>query len=307
MDTNADDHRDMSERGEKKCSDTIEGLISAEEEPWQVGRPNRESMAMDTEADNTNMPRRKDSDLQLGMGKEDEAPVSGLSNMDRESTGTIGSEMESVLSTGLDVPSDDRYPQSGTDSMKGKKTGGQQYAIVDANMTTGDSNEGVERQEQAVKEQEASEPETRLEADSEKNTATYGVHENRNPETEGDRQTKPSSAERRRKSNDVGQGAQPLAPVEIANNIAEKYYVSKTLALLSPPKYNQFTSIVSAYDVDITGQDFARLQIDTKLNDGNIDWMMRWWAGQVNGRFGEKPSPPPSNSHAPRCYFASTY
>ena len=33
MDANADDHRDMSERGETKCSDTSEGLISAEEEP----------------------------------------------------------------------------------------------------------------------------------------------------------------------------------------------------------------------------------------------------------------------------------
>jgi hypothetical protein len=51
----------------------------------------------------------------------------------------------------------------------------------------------------------------------------------------GDRRTESSSVERRRKSNDVGQGVQPTAPVDIANNIVEKNYVRKTLALLSPP------------------------------------------------------------------------
>ena len=136
MDANADDHRDMSERGEKKCSDTSEGLTSAEEEPRQVGRPNREPIAMDTEADNTNMPRNEDSDLQLDMGREDEAPESGLSNIDRESTKTIGSEMGSALPKGLDVPSKDRYPQTGIDPMQGKKKGGQQYVVGDTNMTT---------------------------------------------------------------------------------------------------------------------------------------------------------------------------
>jgi Ulp1 family protease len=171
---------------------------------------------------------------------------------------------------------------------------------------TKDAPEATTR-EQSVKEQEAGESESPLEAERGKNTATGGVHENRDPETKEDRHTKPSSDERRRKSNDVGQGTQPLAPVEIANNIAEKNYVSKTLALLSPPKYNQFTIIVSAYDVNITGQDFERLQVGTKLNDGNIEWMMRWWAGQVNGRFGKKPSPPQPNQQLPRCYFASTF
>ena len=51
-----------------------------------------------------------------------------------------------------------------------------------------------------------------------------------------------------------------MAPVEIAKNIAERNYVSKTLALLSPPTYDKFTNIVSAYDVDITREDLARLQ-----------------------------------------------
>ncbi len=84
-------------------------------------------------------------------------------------------------------------------------------------------------------------------------------------------------------------------------------YVSKTLALLSLPKYDQYTNIVSAYDVDINREDLERLQPGTKINDGNIDWILRWWAGQVNGGFGNKPSPPQSNTQSPRCYFASTY
>ena len=409
MNTNADDPRGMSERDEKKCSDTSEGLILAEEQ-WKVGRTNKETIAMDTEADNTHVPRNEDSDVQLDMGKEDGAPESGLSNMDRESTSKIGVEMGTTLPKGPDVPSGDRYLQTGIDLMQGEKMGGPPEAVGDTNTTTdkalkghdnklhprsdsGDSERGIEHhngmeegilqgneadtatrsrkrhnhnetsvknlgdmeasdqltygirtsdyasgvalhvqdetvmiehlgeesegrghgtamttenswqntkdspetitREQAVKEQEAGESETPLEEEREKNT--------------GDGHTEPSSDEHRRKSNDVGQGAQPMAPVEIAKNIAERNYVSKTLALLSPPTYDKFTNIVSAYDVDITREDLARLQTGTKLNDGNIDWMMRWWAGQVNGRFGKKPSPPQSNSQLPRCYFASTY
>ncbi len=391
-----------------------------EEEQWKVGRPTRETIVMDMETDNTNVPRNEDSDLQLDTGKEDGPQESGLSNMDRENTRKPGAEMETALPRGLDEPSGDQYLQTGTDPIHGEKMGGQPDAVGDANMTTdsapswynkklnpridsGDSEEGIEQQdgtevgilqgneagtttrsrkrqisvkdlgdteasgqlqrdirtgdhangvaihmqdetggiehlteesegrghgtatttensgqntkdapeattrEQAVKEQEAGESETPLEAERGKNTATGGVHENRDPETKEDRHTKTSSDERRRKSNDVGQGAQPLAPVEIAKNIAERNYVNKTLALLSPPKYDQFTNIVSAYDVVITREDLPRLQTDTKLNDGNIDWILRWWGGQVNGSFGKKPSPPQSNPQLPRCYFASTY
>ena len=404
MDTNADDSRGISERDEKKCADTSNSLMLTEEEQWKAGRPNRETIAMDMEADNTNVPRNEDSDLQLDTGTEYGTPENGLRNMDRENTRKLGAEMETALPRGLDEPSGDQYLQTGTDPIYGKKMGGQPDAVGDASMTTdsapswhnkklnpridlGDSEEGIEQQdgteagmlqgneagtatrsrkrqtsvrdlgdteasgqlkrdirtgdhangvdmhmqdetgriehlaeesegrgqstamktensgqhtkdapeattrEQSVKEQEAGESESPLEAERGKNTATGGVHENRDPETKEDRHTKPSSDERRRKSNDVGQGAQPLAPVEIAKNIAEKNYVSKTLALLSPPKYNQFTNIVSAYDVDITGQDLARLQIGTKLNDGNIDWMMRWWTGQVNGGSGRNHHP----------------
>jgi hypothetical protein len=162
-------------------------------------------------------------------------------------------------------------------------------------------------QEQAVKEQEVGDSETLLEEEGGKNTAMGGARENRDPETKDDRRIKPSSDERRRKSNDVRQGAQLLTPVEIARNIAERDYISKTLALLPAPKYGQFTNIVSAYDVVITRGDLARLQTGIKLNDGNIDWMLRWWAGQVNGGFGNKPPPPQLNQQLPRCYFASTY
>jgi Ulp1 family protease len=134
-----------------------------------------------------------------------------------------------------------------------------------------------------------------------------GVHENRDLENKEDRRIQPYGDERMRKSNDVRQGAQLLTPVEIAKNIVERDYISKTLTLLPAPKYDQFTNIVSAYDVVITRGDLARLKTGTKLNDGNIDWMLRWWAGQVNGGFGKKPPPPQPNQPLPRCYFASTY
>ncbi len=104
MVTNADDSRGMSERDEKKCSGTSNGLISAEEEEWKVGRPNRETIVMDTEADNTNAPRKKN------RGGNGDGP--------------------------LDEPSGDRYLQTGTDPIHGEKMGGQPDALGDANMTT---------------------------------------------------------------------------------------------------------------------------------------------------------------------------
>jgi Ulp1 family protease len=169
-----------------------------------------------------------------------------------------------------------------------------------------DSAEAIAR-DQTVKEQVIGGLEIPLEAEKEKNTVTNGAHKNRDPATTGDRHTEPPSDVHRRKLRDEGQGAQPTEPVDLARSIAEKDYTGKTLALLSPPRYNQSTNIVSAYDVDIARKDLARLQTGTKLNDRNIEWMLRWWAGQVNGRFGERPSPPQPNLQLPRCYFASTY
>jgi Ulp1 family protease len=104
-----------------------------------------------------------------------------------------------------------------------------------------------------------------------------------------------------------GQRDQPPAPpVETAVAIKERHHVSKTLALLSSPSYDKHTIIVSAFDTCITKADFARLQPDVMITDEVVNWMMRWWATQVNGRFGSDPIPPPYNPQMPRCYFAST-
>ncbi len=201
MDKNTDDSRDMSEWGEKKCSDTRGGPILVEEEQWIVVRSNRATISMDTEADNANVPKNEDSDLQLGLGEDEGAPERGLSNMDRDRTRENGSEMETALSRDLDIPSRDRYLQTGVDPMQGKETGGRPDDEASEVNTTTDSAQKL-----------------------------------------GDRHTEPSNVERRRKSNDVGQGVQQTAPVDIANNIVEKNYVRKTLALLSPPQFGQFTN-----------------------------------------------------------------
>jgi hypothetical protein len=73
-----------------------------------------------------------------------------------------------------------------------------------------DSPEATTR-DQTVEEQKVGESDIPLEAEREKNTATSGVHENRDSETKEGRHTKSFSDERRRKSN-VGQGAQSLTP-----------------------------------------------------------------------------------------------
>ncbi len=174
MDTNADDSRDMSEWGEKKCSDTSGGLILAEEEQWIVDRSNRATIVMDTEADNANVPKNEDSDLQLGLGEDEGAPERGLSSMDRDRTRENGSEMETALPRDLDIPSRDRYLQTGVDPMQGKETGGRpDDAASEVNTTTdsaqklhnnklnprldsGENEKGIDRKQ--VREREAGEP-----------------------------------------------------------------------------------------------------------------------------------------------------
>jgi hypothetical protein len=111
-------------------------LISAEEEQWKVGRPNGKTTAMDKEADNTTVPRNEDSDLQPDTGKEDRASASGLSNMDREGTSVIETEMGTAPPRGLDKRNGDQYLQPETDSIQGKETRNQPNVISDANMTT---------------------------------------------------------------------------------------------------------------------------------------------------------------------------
>ncbi len=165
---------------------------------------------------------------------------------------------------------------------------------------------------QTVREQEDDELEASpgkkiLERD--KRIVTDGDQVDIDPETTGDGRTKLTSVERRRKrSNNEGQGVQsPTPPTRIAENIKERNHVSKTLSLLSSPQYDKYTNIVSEFGMDVIREDFERLQTRKMINEGRINWMMRWWSSQVNGRFGSKPSPPQDNPHMPRSFFGNTF
>jgi Ulp1 family protease len=142
-----------------------------------------------------------------------------------------------------------------------------------------------------------------------KRIATDGDQVDIDPETTADGRTKLTNVESlKKRSNKEGQGVQPPAPpTKIAENIKERNHVSKTLALLSSPQYDKYTNIVSAFGMDVIREDFERLQTRKMLNEGSINWMMRWWSSQVNGRFGSKPPPPQVNPHMPRCFFANTF
>ncbi len=87
---------------------------------------------------------------------------------------------------------------------------------------------------QAVREQETDELETSPGAtilERDKKTTTDGYQEDIDPETTGDGHTKLI------RSNNEGQRVQPPAPpTRIAEDIAERNHVSKTLALLSSPQ-----------------------------------------------------------------------
>jgi Ulp1 family protease len=164
---------------------------------------------------------------------------------------------------------------------------------------------------QTVREQETDEREASpgkiLERD--KKITTGGDQADIDPGTTGDGSAKlPNIEHRRRSSNNKGQGVQPPAPpTKMAKDIEGKSHVSKTLAFLSSPLYDNYTNIVSVFDTDITREDFERLQTRVMLNEEIINWMMRWWSGQVNGRFGSNPPPPQSNPHMAGCFFTSTF
>jgi hypothetical protein len=136
---------------------------------------------------------------------------------------------------------------------------------------------------QAVREQETDEREASpgkiLERD--KKITTGGDQVNIDPGTTRDGRAKlPNVEHRRRSSNNKGQGVQPPAPPTImTKDIEEKSRVSKTLELLSSPLYDKYTNIVSVFDTDVTREDFERLQTRVMLNEGIINWMMRWWSG----------------------------
>jgi hypothetical protein len=279
MDTNVDNHRGTSARDEKKCDDISNALMLVEEKQGKVGRPNGETTAMDTEANNTNAPRTamdtETDETNADTEKDDGAPESGLDNLDRESTGNPGAEMETDLPKALGKLSGD-YNQDGTEeeTLQDKEAGtairsckrrmsvensgnmeppshllrdrsnsdnengaarhmqdvtgmtehfseepeeqghGTTMTMTNPGQNTKDVPEAI-TQEHAVKEQEVGESETLLEEKGEKNTAMGGVHENRDLENKEDRRIQPYGDERRRKSNDVRQGAQLLTPVEM--------------------------------------------------------------------------------------------
>jgi Ulp1 family protease len=167
------------------------------------------------------------------------------------------------------------------------------------------------REIQVVSEHEADE----LEAfpgkitERDKTVTTGGDLVDIDPGTTGDGSDKYTSVEHwMGRSEKKRQGVRPPAPpTKMTEDIQEKNYVSKTLKLLSPPLYDEHTNIVSEFDTDVTRKDFEGLQEQKRLNDRILDWMMRWWSDQVNGRFGKNHPPPQSNPNMPRCYFVSTY
>jgi hypothetical protein len=107
-----------------------------------MGQPNGETMAIDTEADNTIVPRNEDTDVQPDTGKEDRASESGLSNMDRESTSGIEAEMGIALPRGLDEPSGDQYLQAETDPIQEREMGDPLGVVGDAYITTDNAPRG---------------------------------------------------------------------------------------------------------------------------------------------------------------------
>ena len=130
---------------------------------------------------------------------------------------------------------------------------------------------------QTVREQEDDELETSPELERDGKTITSGDQGDIDPGTTGDELAKLIDVERRRgRSNNEGQGVQPLAPPpkQISEDIQEGNHLSKTLVLLSSPTYDQYTNIVSAFDTDITKEDFERLQTRRILNEGYVNWMI---------------------------------
>ena len=58
---------------------------------------------------------------------------------------------------------------------------------------------------------------------------------------------------------------------------------------LSAPPYNKHTSIVEAFDINITRAHFARLKDQVMLSEEIISWMLHWWSGEVEGGVGRAP------------------
>jgi len=327
---------DLGELDGERGSDTRAGTTKGGEKKRKLDRPDTETNDRDPETDNTQTLNTDEPNVHLDL-VEDER-VTERDNMDsnmargsRAEDATILYEGQSYndntveitgeptesdqlrLSVGLNECATRIAPNPREDTVMFEHlTEGPEEWCHDRTKTTGNTQQHTKNPPemiahllQAVREQEADELEASPGAkilERDKKTATDGYQEDIDPETTGDGRTKLI------RSNNEGQRVQPQAPpTKIAEDIAERNHVSKTLALLSSPQYDNHTNIVSAFDMDVTREDFEGLQAHKMLNEGSINWMMWWWSSQVNGRFGNKPPPPQPNPHMPRCYFVSTF
>jgi hypothetical protein len=102
----------------------------------------RETITINMEADNTNMPRDEDSDLHFDMGNEDGAPESGLTTLDRESTNRVGLTIEVDPPKGLDIPGH-RYTANMTTDNAPSGRNSKRHPRIDS----GDSEEDTELQD----------------------------------------------------------------------------------------------------------------------------------------------------------------
>jgi hypothetical protein len=310
---------DLGELGGERCFDTGTGPTQGEEKKRTLVRPDTETIDMVPGTDNTHVLNDKQLNLQLDSVEDEEVTERDITNIEV----TRGNGADDVTTLYEGRRHNDTSPETTGDSgddtvMIDHLTEGPEgrwydraTVTVNSQQQTKDPSEMFAHVMQTVREQESDEressPEKILERD--KKIDTGGDQVDIDPGTTGDGCTKLTSVEhRRRRSNNKEQGVQsPAPPTKMDKDNEEKSHVSKTLALLSSPMYDKYTNIVSAFDTDITREDFERLQTRVILNEGIINWMMRWWSGQVNGRFGSNPPPPQSNPQIPRCFFTSTF
>lgn len=95
------------------------------------------------------------------------------------------------------------------------------------------------------------------------------------------------------------------SPKQRAEAIPLKEYVTNTMRAIRTQPNNMHTTIADAFDIPITGNDFASLEPGQMLNDNVINWILAWWTSQVGGRshknFGRDTLP-----NLPRCFYTST-
>jgi hypothetical protein len=301
---------DLDELGGERCCHT--GVVPTQGEE-KLGRLDTETSDMDPETDNTQILYNNELNPQLDSVENEEVTECDLDNMNLEmvrgteagevttpherrnhndetitSTKTTGEPEESEqLSHGVWI---NEYPDrvvlyseddtSMVDHLQEKPMGrwyDNVMTTANAQQHTKDPSEMIAPVPETVREKEDDELETSPELERDGKIVMSGDQGDIDPGTTGDEHTKLIDVERRRgRSNNEGQGVQSLAPPpkQIAEDIQEGNHLSKTLVLLSSPTYDQYTNIVSAFDTDITKEDFERLQTRRILNEGCINWMI---------------------------------